>query len=160
MCCGLVLKDGRAKTFVNHFGTWNVRLTLPQIATAWVGLVRLQLDFRSQVSFRNQSKWCWDALCLWSVTFEDSHFNSAHPCNSVWAIIFLELWCKSYSHCNMYHLFSDLNFESLIHMKTNFKNVLAIFRLKLWSQVLFILTQNLLCVTHFDAGKIKFHADC
>ena len=43
--------------------------------TAWVGLFRLQLDFRVQISFRKQ----WNAFRMWFFTFQDSNFNSVPP---------------------------------------------------------------------------------
>ena len=42
---------------------------------SWVGLFRLQADFRVQISFRKQWKWCWNAFWVWFFTFRDSNFN-------------------------------------------------------------------------------------
>ena len=42
---------------------------------AWVGLFRLQPDFRIQRSFRKQWKWLWSAFWAWILTFHDTNFN-------------------------------------------------------------------------------------
>ena len=46
---------------------------------AWMGLFRLQLDFRIQTFFRKQEKWFWDAFGVWFLTFQDSNFNLVPP---------------------------------------------------------------------------------